>query len=60
MSFDEFWEKNYKEKFGLCEPYIGIAAYAFENGREEGMMFAQEIINKSANEMIENLTRAGI
>ena len=60
MSFDEFWEENYQKEFRTCEPYIGIAAYAFENGREEGMRLAQEIINKQAKEMIENLARAGI
>ena len=34
MTFEEFWKENYEKQFGTCEPYYGIASYAFEKGQE--------------------------
>lgn len=34
MTFEEFWKENYEKEFGTCEPYCGIASYAFEKGQE--------------------------
>ena len=34
MTFEEFWKGNYEKQFGTCEPYYGIASYAFEKGQE--------------------------
>ena len=34
MTFEEFWKEHYEKQFGTCEPYYGIASYAFEKGQE--------------------------
>lgn len=38
MSFEEFWNKNYSERFGTAddalEPYFGIASYTWETAEE--------------------------
>lgn len=34
MTFEDFWKENYEDEFGECEPYYGIASYAFESGQK--------------------------
>ena len=35
MTFDDFWKDNYEKEYGTCEPYYGIASYAFEIGKRD-------------------------
>lgn len=42
MTFEEFWKENHEKQFGTCEPYYGIASYAFEKGQENGYNKAKE------------------
>lgn len=48
MTFEKFWEENYEKDFGKCEPYYGIASYAFEVGKSFSHGDELETVEKTA------------
>lgn len=48
MTFERFWEENYEKDFGKCEPYYGIASYAFEVGKSFSHGDELETVEKTA------------
>ena len=48
MTFDDFWKDNYEKEFGTCEPYYGIASYAFEVGKSFSHEDELETVEKTA------------
>lgn len=56
--FNEFWSENYKAHFGYCEPYKGIAEYAYEQGWNEGRRKLEEE-NRRLAALVENIRNCG-